>query len=865
MAQPMARPMARPRTLVCTFATPEFRGSAALLRHTARRAGADEVVVFDERDVQPLFDAHPDLLPDSRGHGWWAWKPWCILRALDLARPGDVVLYCDAAAMFERPLADHAAAVDHVLLFRLAGGHVNEHWTKRDTFEMMGRDTPEARAARQLNAAVQAYRNTPQARAFLEEYLRWCTPRAAVDDACQRPNAPGFRDHRHDQSVLSLLALGHPHVRVARDPTQYGAGDPVEGDEVRGDEVEDLRLPTLLDHHRQRRRPVKVAVITATLGRPHLTACAASVQAQDLPNVEHYVVVDGPQYEAAARAALRPFVRRKPLHVLVLPHNTGAGGHNGHRVYGAMPWLVDADFVAYLDDDNEWDADHLRHLVRAVVDAGAPWGHSLRRIMDADGRDVCPDNCESLGLIRPTVNGAPDRLVDTSCYLVARDLAIRASPPWNRGRVDADRDVTKALLAVPHVCVRRHSLRYRVGATPHSVTADFFLEGNAALGYDFAGYRDLYVFHFSPEATAAMLACRRRRERSYALDEWQMTLLRGLDGVPGAPPADGRERFNLLDGYACADALPPGAAVLVTMCAPQQVPWDLLRERTDLWRVAYTLESPNIRHAAQWNPDLLAPAFDVVLTYAQFLLDDPRVTTLFCPHNCHHLDLADPLDAAQLRRNRGAGRSCAMVLERRDLAGEYVVPGTDLRLECLDPWREALVRDLDDVTVYGAGWDAAAARNPRLKLGHALGHRSLDTRHAVDILQNHAFAVIVENCDVAGYASEKLYDALMAGAVPLYYGNVPPRLGVPEGPDAGVYLDLKKLLRGVPRERASAALRDFLRGLTDAQVVAWRERVAALRAGVLARVDTTSFADAVRAALALRPPGPAALALAKKS
>lgn len=873
---------ARPgRVVVCTFATPEYAGSAALLRHTALGVGgADAVVVYtpDHEDVLPLYEQFPELLAgDTRAHGFWSWKPWCILQTLQRTRPGDVVVYCDAAMMVEAPLAPLAAAVRDVLLFRLGNwatkDYRNERWTKRDAFALMGMADTEHREAVQLTAAVQVYRHTRAAMEFVESYVSWCCKRSVIDDSHAIANYPGFQAHRHDQSVLSLLAVGKwAVVRVARDPTQWGADDP------RGaDGVEEVADAPLFMHHRQRRRPIKVAVITPTVGGPHLAECVASVQAQELPNVVHYVVVDGPQHEAAVREALAPFAHRGPLHVCVLPHNVGGDGWNGHRVYGSFPFLVDCDYVSFLDEDNAYDPDHLLGLVRAVVSKrGARWAHSLRRIVDRDGGAVCADNCESLGGIAHTVCGAGDRLVDTNCYLMQRDLAIEMGPVWNArfrdpaGKMEADRAMARVLLVtgggaeggeVPHAVYRRHSVRYRVSSTARSVGPDFFTGGNARTGHDFARYEDLYVFHFSPATTARYLGLRRLRDRSYALDEWQMTLLRGLDGLAdgladGLPDGTVPKRYNLLDGYACADAIPRGARVLVTMCMPDQVPWQFLASRPDLWRVAYTLESPNIRHAAQWSPDMLGSKhFDAVLTYWKPLLADPRVNTLFCPHNTHHLDFTDPADVAQLRDNRGGGTSCAMVLERRDLSGAYTVPGLPAtQLFCLDPLREVLVRDLRDVTVFGAGWDAAAARNPGIKLGHAL-HRSRDPRHAVDILQDYTFAVIVENTDAEGYASEKLYDALLAGCVPLYYGSVPPELGIPEGPDAGVYLDLRALL-GPPTgaETMSHRLQAFLDGLSGERVAAWKRRVADLRAGVLAKVDTASFAAVVNRALAQQPP-----------
>ena len=860
--------------VLCTFATTEYAGSAELLRHTALRRGeVDRVVVYYEDDVAPWFAAAAaahgdDLLATphdrARGYGYYSWKPWLIrktlLAASETAAAGGreaVVVWCDAGVMVRRSLRPLACAARNARLITLGDEHRNEAWIKEDAFQLMGRATPRHRAAVQLNAAVQVYRDTPDSLRFLEDLEWWCGQKKVVDDSQVLASFNAvFKAHRHDQSVLSLLAVDHPAVEEQADDgvTQFGVLDP------------DLDPDgALLDHHRRRYRPARVAVITATVGGPHLAACVASVQAQDLPNVVHYVVVDGAQHASRVAEVVARFEGRAQTHLIVLPHNVGRGGWCGHRVYGALPWLVDAQFVAFLDEDNLVEADHYSSMLRAVVDAGVKWGHSLRGIIAQDGSDVCPDDCESLGALCHTALDPRDRLVDTNCYLLDRELAVAHGQAFNvrgrdpSGRPEADRVLAAALLPLPHVCTRRHSLKYRAGSTATSVGDFFFLAGNRQMGYDFARLRDLYVFHFDPATTGAFLRTRASRDRSYALDEWQMTTLRGLDGSAAAADEEG-ERFNLLNGFACAASapLPRGSRVLVMMCLPDAVPWKLLRDRPDLRRVAYTAESPNIRHAAQWSPSLLDRHFDAVLTYWSPLLSGGRLSSalpVFCAHNTHHLDLRDPADRAQLRVNSGVGKSCAMVLERRELRGEYTVPDMgDVRLRCLDPVREALVRDLSDVTVYGQGWGAAAARNPGVKVGHAL-HRSQDPRHAVDILAGYTFAVIAENTDAEGYASEKLYDALLAGAIPLYYGSVPACLGdvLPEGAETGLYLDLRGVV-GVytgadgETEGWSRRVQGFLDGLSAEAVERWRGRIVSGREAVLQRVGVEAFAGCVRRA-----------------
>lgn len=829
-------PARRRRLHVVTFATPDFANSAEVLRHSAVKVGgADVCRVYGPSDACVCrFYERSGTHHDLRGAGFWGWKPAVIADALDRARDGDVVLYLDAAIIVE---ADLRAALDvdddgdgiawTIRLFRLGEaerkGYTNEAWTKPSALDAM-RASEAERAALQVNAAVQAYRRHPVALEFVRALQRWCAmPSVLADDAL-------FPNHRHDQSVLSVLAARHASiVCLGRDPTQHGARDPP---------LLPADGPPWLDHHRRRiGRIPTVAVITPSVGSPHLAAAIRSVANQTVAGVQHWIVVDGPEHEPAVLAAAREWADRACVRLLQLPQNVGAGGWNGHRVYGSLPWLVDTTHVAFLDEDNEWDEDHLEAMLEAMRDARAAWAFSLRRIVDAAGRVVCDDRCESLGPLHHTVCGKGDWLVDTNCYLIDRELAIAASPVWNArfrderpDRPEPDRQLCRALMSSsPFAIVRRSTVSYRLGSTPRSVRADFFLEGNRALRLDFSK-PDLYVFHFSADATARYFATRAATDRSYALDEWQMTLLRGLE-----------RDYNLMDGFANVPAVPPGATALACLCAPADLPLDFFAARTDLHRVAYTLESPNIRHGDQWKRAFLEKHFDALLTYWEPLLADPgpRLRAVFCPHNTHSLDLdGSEADRALLRRNAGRGRSVVMVLEWRPfLDGSFYVDGR--KLTCLDPQRGRLVEALRDATVVGQNW-RTYDRNPRLHVASD-AHRSRDDRHAVDWYADHVFALIVENVDAEGYVSEKLYDALIAGAIPLYWGNASRRLLERVPALEGLYVDV--------RGKTSRDVQAILDGMTDAEVEAFRERIYARREDVLRAVGVRAFAAAAAQAL----------------
>ena len=235
-----------------------------------------------------------------------------------------------------------------------------------------------------------------------------------------------------------------------------------------------------------------VTVITPTVGTPFLAQAIASVQAQTYPFVEHVVVADGPRYYERVRAML-PAHTTHPVSVFELPHNTGGGGFNGHRIYGAMPHLVNGRFVAFLDEDNWYEPEHIATLMEQITTRGLSWAYALRRIVGLDDRALANDDCESLGQW-PTWNDPHVHLVDVNCYVLRRDLAIRTGSLWYRRYPDEtcpDFALCQQLLQEHPQCGTNglYTVNYRVGRSTCSVQPDFFLAGNEVMRQRFpAGF-----------------------------------------------------------------------------------------------------------------------------------------------------------------------------------------------------------------------------------------------------------------------------------------------------------------------------------------------------------------------------------------
>jgi hypothetical protein len=233
-----------------------------------------------------------------------------------------------------------------------------------------------------------------------------------------------------------------------------------------------------------------VTVITAATGHRNLLKNLLSVQQQTYPSVEHFVVIDGPEHQERVEGTVAQLTQRsKPLNLIHLPCATGKERWCGHRIYGAMSFLSNSEFICYLDQDNWFEPDHVASLIAAIQANGSQWAFSLRNIVDEEGNLVIPDLCESLGNLHHVFNSPTDYLVDTSCYMLRREVAVHFAPAWYgptrppRGQMERDRLFCRLLLEhCPKVCSnRRHTVNYTVGNRPDSVRATFFLRGNQAM------------------------------------------------------------------------------------------------------------------------------------------------------------------------------------------------------------------------------------------------------------------------------------------------------------------------------------------------------------------------------------------------
>ena len=218
---------------------------------------------------------------------------------------------------------------------------------------------------------------------------------------------------------------------------------------------------------------MKVAVVTPTIASEHLAQCIDSVDKQTYEDIVHYIFIDGCQYEPKAREIL---VGSSKTRMIELEENVGKGWY-GHRVYAACSFLVNADVICYLDEDNFLEPNHIETVVKKLQE-GNDWVYSLRNIHDKEGKFLCEDNCESLGKW-PVYFNPEVHHIDTSCFAIRRDIAVHIGHSWY-GKWGADRQFFSALKKyfTKYDCTNQYTTNYRLDGNENSVSEEFFVEGN---------------------------------------------------------------------------------------------------------------------------------------------------------------------------------------------------------------------------------------------------------------------------------------------------------------------------------------------------------------------------------------------------
>lgn len=163
---------------------------------------------------------HKFIENNSRGYGYWLWKPYIVKKQLELMNDNDILVYADAGCELNvnglHRLIEYFNIVNShkcgLLSFQM--NHLEKTWTKMDAIAYL--NASDLTNTGQLMATSFVIRKCAHTVKLVNLwYSISCNYHLIDDTPSQLPNDKSFREHRHDQSIWSILRKQYGSAIIA--------------------------------------------------------------------------------------------------------------------------------------------------------------------------------------------------------------------------------------------------------------------------------------------------------------------------------------------------------------------------------------------------------------------------------------------------------------------------------------------------------------------------------------------------------------------------------------------------------------------------------------------------------------------------
>jgi hypothetical protein len=173
---------------------------------------------------KPIFwRKHGDFLEqNTRGYGFWLWKPYIIKMFLDAVNDGDILVYADAGCEINVQgsqryqeylnLLNNNVEGKGVLSFQL--NHLEIRFTKKQVLDRYN-VSKEKMYSGQNMATVILLKKNEHSKNLVDEWYQMAEKYENICDISTSETVYSeFVDHRHDQSLFSLVVKKHGSISL---------------------------------------------------------------------------------------------------------------------------------------------------------------------------------------------------------------------------------------------------------------------------------------------------------------------------------------------------------------------------------------------------------------------------------------------------------------------------------------------------------------------------------------------------------------------------------------------------------------------------------------------------------------------------
>ena len=198
-----------------TFGNNKYLGAVKRICSQAQKIGCfDKIIGYTEEDLKKdelFWNQHANFINNNRrGYGYWIWKFYLVHKTLLSMNEDDILVYADAGCeinvdglprlqeYFEIVKESETANLAFELPFP------EKEYTKSDTINYFKAES--ISSTKQLMATTCVIRKCDFTLKMVQEaYFKTCNYKIVDDSPSLIENHPIFKDHRHDQSIFSII------------------------------------------------------------------------------------------------------------------------------------------------------------------------------------------------------------------------------------------------------------------------------------------------------------------------------------------------------------------------------------------------------------------------------------------------------------------------------------------------------------------------------------------------------------------------------------------------------------------------------------------------------------------------------------
>ena len=189
----------------------------------------NECIAYTLKDLdQNFIDKHSKFIENNpRGYGYWIWKPYIILKTMEKLKYNDIIMYSDSGSVinsngFKRLKYYYEILNSYdIICFQIKYDEIE--WNKKDTIDyilnIFTNSNYSILTTKQITGGTIILRNNEKTYNFIKLWYNIMCNYDLIDDTPSKsPNFKEFKEHRHDQSILSLLTkLYDMNIYVCKD------------------------------------------------------------------------------------------------------------------------------------------------------------------------------------------------------------------------------------------------------------------------------------------------------------------------------------------------------------------------------------------------------------------------------------------------------------------------------------------------------------------------------------------------------------------------------------------------------------------------------------------------------------------------